>query len=533
MKPSAGAAAQERLIRALSNPACFGPRCSAVRVIETHISYVLLTGSDAYKIKKAVTLDFLDFESLDARRVFCERELELNRRFAPGLYVGVIAITGSPDAPVVGGLGTPIEYAVRMREFPQEALLSRIAAAGALTARHVDELAQAVVAFHAGAARAAASAPVATPPIVRELAMANFTELASLVTDVDLQSAIVSLRHWTARELETIAPALEERRRDGFIRDCHGDLHLDNVALVDGRVTLFDCLEFNPRMRWGDVLSDVAFLVMDLHHRGQPDLANRFLNTYLEATGDYDGVVVLRFYLVYRAMVRAKVAAIAATGAAADDRRQRLSECRRYLALAERWSARPRGGVVITCGLAASGKTTLSQRLVDACGAIRVRSDVERKRLHHLGPRDASGSALNRGIYSAGATEQTYARVAAVARRVAAAGYLTICDGAFLKKAQRDRLRTVASDLSVPFGIVEVVASHATLRRRIADRARRRDDASEADLSVLEEQIRTAEELTSEEWPLAIRYDTELDRLDLSCLRIAQIALTGPSAHAA
>jgi predicted kinase len=188
---------------------------------------------------------------------------------------------------------------------------------------------------------------------------------------------------------------------------------------------------------------------------------------------------------------------------------------------------------VITCGLAASGKTTLAQRLVDACGAIGIRSDIERKRLHHLGARDASRSALNSGIYSADATEQTYARVAAVARRVAAAGYLTICDGAFLKKSQRERLRTVATDLAIPFGIVEAVASHETLRRRIADRGRRRDDASEADLPVLEEQIRTAEELTSDEWPLAIRYDTELDRLDLSCLRIAQFALTGPASHAA
>jgi aminoglycoside phosphotransferase family enzyme/predicted kinase len=504
-----------------------------VRVIETHISYVLLTGSDAYKIKKAVTLDFLDFESLDARRVFCEREFELNRRFAPGLYVGVIAITGSPDAPVVGGRGTPIEYAVRMREFPQEALLSSVAAAGTLTARHVDELAQAVVAFHAGADRAAAGAPVATPASIRALAMANFTEMALLVTEPDLQSAIARLRRWMACELEAIAPALEARRRHGFIRDCHGDLHLDNVALVDGRVTLFDCLEFNPRMRWGDVLSDVAFLVMDLHHRRQPDLANRFLNAYLEATGDYDGVAVLRFYVVYRATVRAKVAAIAASAAAAETRLERLGACREYLALAERWSVQARGAIVITCGLAGSGKTTLAQRLVDAGGAIRVRSDVERKRLHELGARDASRSALNSGIYTAGATEQTYARVAAVARRIAAAGYLAICDGAFLKKSQRDRLRTVAIDLEVPFGIVEVVASHETLRQRIADRARHRDDASEAGLQVLEEQIDTAEELTGDECPLAIRYDTELDRLGLSSLRIAQLALTGRATHAA
>ena len=530
MKPSAAAVAQARLIRSLANPSCFGPRCTAVRVLETHISYVLLTGSDAYKIKKAIKLEFVDFESLEARQVFCERELELNRRFAPTLYVDVVAITGTADAPIVGGDGPAIEYAVRMREFPQEALLSSIAAAGGLTAARIDELAQAVAAFHAGAARADAGAPIATPAIIRELAMANFTEIAPLVTEPEVVSALARLQRWTARELEAIAPALEQRRRHGFIRECHGDLHLDNIVVIDGRVTLFDCIEFSSLMRWGDVLSDAAFVVMDLHRRGQPNLANRFIDAYLEATGDYDGIEVLRFYVVYRAMVRAKVAAIAANGATADARLRHQAECHDYLALAERWSVRQPGAIVITCGFAASGKTTLARQLVDVCGAIRVRTDVERKRLHGLGVHDASGSPLNGGIYSAANTELTYSRVEAIARRLAAAGYFALCDGAFLRKRQRDRLRTLAASLAVPFGIVEVVASHETLQRRIVERRRRGGDGSEADLQVLEEQVRTAEPLTADEWPLALRYDAELDRLDLSFMRIGELQLRRPAA---
>jgi aminoglycoside phosphotransferase family enzyme/predicted kinase len=530
---SAAAVAQARLVRSLAHPSCFGPRCTAVRVIETHISYVLLTGSAAYKIKKAIKLEFVDFESLDARRVFCERELALNRRFAPALYVDVVAITGTADAPIVGGDGPAIEYAVRMREFPQEALLSSIAAAGDLTAAQIDELAQAVAAFHGAAARADAGAPLATPAIVRELAMANFTEMAPLVTDPEVGSAIARMQRWTARELEAIAPALDDRRRHSFIRECHGDLHLDNIVVVDGCVTLFDCLEFSSRMRWGDVLSDAAFIVMDLHRRGQPKLANRFIDAYLEATGDYDGIEVLRFYVVYRAMVRAKVAAIAALSASADARLRDQAECRDYLALAERWSIRQPGAIVITCGLAASGKTTLTRQLVDVCGAIRVRTDVERKRLHDLGADAASGSALNAGIYSAADTELTYSRVEAIARRLAAAGYFVICDGTFLKKRQRDRFRALAASLAVPFGIIEVVASPDTLRRRIVERHGRGDDASEANLLVLEEQLRTAETLTADEWPLALRYDAELDRLDLACLRIGQLQLHRPVPAAA
>jgi len=533
VNPSAAAAAQARLVRSLANPSCFGPQCSAVRVIETHISYVLLTGSDAYKIKKAVKLEFVDFESLDSRQVFCERELELNRRFAPTLYVDVVAITGTADAPVVGGDGLAIEYAVRMREFPQEALLSSIAAAGGLTAARIDELAQSVAAFHADAARADAGAPLATPAIVRELAMANFTEMAPLVTDPEIESALARLQRWTGRELEAIAPALDERRRHGFIRDCHGDLHLDNIVVVDGRVTLFDCLEFSSRMRWGDVLSDAAFVVMDLHRCGQPSLANRFLDAYLTATGDYDGIDVLRFYVVYRAVVRAKVAAIAALGAAADARLRHQAECRDYLALAERWSTRQPGAIVITCGLAASGKTTLARQLVDVCGAIRVRTDIERKRLHGLGALDASRSPLDAGIYSAADTDLTYSRVEAIARRLAAAGYFAICDGTFLVKRQRDRLRTAASSLAVPFGIIEVVASHEALQRRSVERGRRGDDASEADLRVLEDQIRMAEPLTADEWPLALRYDGELDRLDLTVMRIGELQRRQPAPAAA
>jgi aminoglycoside phosphotransferase family enzyme/predicted kinase len=533
VKPSAAAVAQARLIRALANPTCFGPRCSAVRVIETHISYVLLTGTDAYKIKKAVKLDFLNFEPLDARRAYCERELVLNRRFAPTLYVDVVAITGTADAPSVGGDGPAIEYAVRMHEFPQEALLGSIAAAGSLTAAQIDELAHTVAAFHTDATRADAAAPVGTPAIVRELAMANFTEMAPLVTDPELESTIARLQQWTARELEAIAPALGERHRRGFIRECHGDLHLDNIVSVNGRVTLFDCLEFSSRMRWGDVLSDAAFVVMDLHHRGLPNLANRFLNAYLEATGDYDGIDVLRFYVVYRAMVRAKVAVIAAAGGSADARLRRQAECRGYLALAERWSIHQPGAVVTTCGLAGSGKTTLAGQLVDVCGAIRVRTDVERKRLHGLHAQDASRSLLNAGIYSSADSELAYSRVEAIARRLAAAGYLAVCDGTFLKKQQRDRLRTLAASLAVPFGIVEVVASHQTLRQRILERARRGADASEADLAVLDEQIRTAEPLTADEWPLALRYDAELDRLDLTFLRIGQLEVRQPAPAAA
>jgi len=263
---------QARLVRALTNPGLYGDSCTGVRVIETHISYVLLTGQFAYKIKKAVALPFLDFTTLAARRLYCERELDLNRRLAPQIYLQVLAITGTADVPRLHGEGPVIEYAVKMREFPQEALLTCVLARGELTTDHIDSLAATVAAFHTSSARAREHSRFGSPKAVLELAVENFTEIEPLLADDSDQYAIADLRRWTEREHTLRAPLFAGRQRHGFVRECHGDLHLGNIALVDGRVTVFDCIEFNEDMRWSDVMADVAFLVMDLHdptsHRG-------------------------------------------------------------------------------------------------------------------------------------------------------------------------------------------------------------------------------------------------------------------------
>ena len=289
------------VIRSLRNPRLYGPSCAAVRLIETHISYVLLTGRFAFKIKKAITLPFLDFRTLDARRFYCEREVELNRRLAAGLYLGVVRITGHPSAAQIEGDGPAIEYAVKMREFDQDGLLSRVIARDELTTARVDGLAAAVADFHARTAQAERESPFGRPEAILDDARANFAAM-------DGAKGVGALREWTEREGTRLGQAFAARKQDGFVRECHGDLHLGNIALVDGAITLFDCIEFNESMRWIDVMSDVAFLVMDLLDHRRPDLAARFLNGYLERSGDYGGLDVLRFYVVYRAMVRAKIA---------------------------------------------------------------------------------------------------------------------------------------------------------------------------------------------------------------------------------
>jgi aminoglycoside phosphotransferase family enzyme/predicted kinase len=516
-------AEQADVIRSLVDPAVYGPSCTDVHLIETHISYVLLTGAYAYKIKKAVNLGFLDFTTLAARRYYCQRELELNKRLAPAVYLDVVSITGTPAAPRIDGDGPVLEYAVKMRQFPQDGLLTRVLARGALTAAHVDTLASIVAAFHSAAAVAPVDSRFGSADDILALAIENFTEMDPLVEDPADRGALAALRRWTEHEHASRAALFAERRERGFVRECHGDLHLGNIALIDGAVTLFDCIEFNDDMRWSDVMADVAFLVMDLRDRGRPDFASRFLNAYLELTGDYDGVQVLRFYVVYRAMVRAKVAALTARQAAdAGMRRAQTAECSEYLTLARRCADSASRGIVITHGVTGSGKTTRSLALIERAGAIRIRTDVERKRQHGLGPQARTGSPLNAGLYSALETDRTYANVLRLARTVVSAGFPVVVDGTFLQRRHRDQVRALASELEVPLVIVDFVAPVDILRARVQQRHEAGVDASDAEVHVLEHQLQTAEPLTPDERGLTVTCDAgaPLDRaLDVKAWR--------------
>lgn len=489
-----------RLVTALRNPLVYGDDVEHVTLIETHISYVLLTGRHAYKIKKAVDFGFLDFTTLSARRFFCEEELRLNRRLAPAIYLGVVKITGSVEAPAIDGDGPVLEYAVKMRQFDQEGLLSRVIARGALTPGAIDALAAEVASFHQRTAVAGAGAPFGRPDDILRPAMQNFEQMLAIVDDARDRSDLQALLEWTRQEHRRLAPVFLTRRRDGFVRECHGDLHLGNIALIEGAMTLFDCIEFNESMRWTDVMSDVAFLVMDLRDRNRPDLAARFLTAYLEITGDYEGLDVLRFYVSYRALVRAKVACLRLGQAGSgEERAGPLAEYHTYVNLALRETGPRQPAIAITHGVTGSGKTTSAQAFVESAGAVRVRSDVERKRLHGLGAGERSGSAVGEGLYATDATQQTYARLSVLARTIAAAGYVAIVDAAFLRRWQRDLLRRVATDLKVPFVILDCSAPAAVLRERVARRLQQGRDASEATLDVLEQQLSTEDPLAEEE----------------------------------
>ncbi len=491
-------ASQARLIAALAQPGRYPHPLERVELLETHISWVLLAGEFAYKIKKAVDLGFLDFGSLAARRRYCEEELRLNRRTAPQLYLEVVPLTGSHDDPALGGTGPAIEYAVKMRRFEQEALLDRMAKRGALDAPLVDRLAVRIAEFHAAVDVAAPSTELGSAATIAAQALANFDQIEQLA---GVSPELARLRRWTARGLEHLAPAFAERKARGRVRECHGDLHLGNIALIDGEPTPFDCIEFSAELRWNDVMSELAFLAMDLLDHRLPRLAWRCLNRYLEIGGDYEGVAVLRHYLVYRAMVRAKVACIRAhqEGLAAARRGGIEAEFRGYLELAETLAAPTKPALVLMHGVSGSGKTTLAQDLLEALGAIRVRSDIERKRLYGLAAEARTGSALAGGIYAADASRRTYQRLGEIARLTLEAGWTAIVDATFLHRAERAAFQTLARERGVAFVIVSCRAPEELLRERVAAREGEARDASEAGTSVLERQLATEEPLEAEE----------------------------------
>jgi hypothetical protein len=515
---------QTDLIAALQNPALYPHPVHGFRVLETHISWVILTGTRAYKIKKPVDLGFLNFSTLELRRHYCEEELRLNRRFAPDLYLDVVAITGTVQAPQINGAGPAIEYAVRMREFDQAARVDISLAREPADPTLFDALAETIARFHCNAPRSDGVQPFGTPEAVWAPIAENFTQIRQHEIAAEIHQELALLERWSKNTFARLRAQLQARKDEGFIRECHGDLHTRNLVRLDEAIVPFDCIEFNPNLRWIDIVSEIAFLKMDLDATGHPELARRALNAWLEHNGDYAGVALLPFYLCYRALVRAKVAITQAENAVAAERTQMLDEFERYVALARRYTQPAHPFLLVMHGLSGSGKSTLSLQLVEQLGVVRVRSDVERKRMFDLAPHTRSESGINTGIYTAQTTDAVYRRLLQLAELMLSAGFGAVLDATYLRRSQRDAAFELARRLKVPCVLVDCQAPKDTLARLIEQRARGAADASEADLRVLERQIATQEPLTETERARAVVADArapfDLDRIrrQLACL---------------
>lgn len=510
------------IICALQNPAAYPHPVADIRLFETHISWVLLTGEFVYKIKKPVDFGFLDFSTLEKRHFYCEEELRLNRRLAPQLYLAVVPVTGSPEMPRLGGSGTPLEYAVKMRQFDPRQTFDELLERGALSVSLMEQTAGTLAEFHQRIAVSTPNDDFGTPDAIWNPVNENFIQVDQCINSQSFMAAIRETSHhlhqWSQTQHEKLRAVFAQRKKDGFVRECHGDLHLRNIVLWHDQVVPFDGIEFSPQLRWIDVMSELAFLLMDLDDHQQQTLSRPLLNRYLSLCGDYGGLATLRYYQVYRAMVRAKVAGLRLSQL--DDASkiaQNQQQIHNYIHLADKYTRPDRVRLIITHGLSGSGKSYLSRELARHFDVIHLRSDVERKRLFGLSELTHSESGLNTGIYANDATRATYQRLYTLADICLHSGFSVLVDATFLQYEQRTRFFSLAQQLACPFVILDCQADENILRQRVKQREQQGTDASEANLRVLEKQLTEQQPLTDEENKYALHIDT-VEEIDVAVL---------------
>jgi len=514
LPPSSRPTSLPPLIQGLLDPALYPDHVDRVELLQTHGAWVLLAGHSAFKIKKPVQFDFMDFSTLALRRAACEAELRVNQRWASDrpehrIYREVLPIVGTPEAPRWGRPGVDdsdaIEFAVHMRRFDEAGRLDHVCERGALQPEHLVQLARRLARVQAGAYAAAADAPWGQPQSVQTVVQDNLQTLQRLLTAPADRPALQALQDWSDAQWPAISAELARRHAAGCVREGHGDLHLANLVLMSDEVLPFDAIEFNEALRWVDVAGDLAFTWMDLQRMGQPGLAHLLLSEWIDASGDVSAPTVLPFFAVYLALVRSKVAAIR-LGQLAADAPDPMAELQReihtYLQLAHRlaWPESPQ--LLITHGLSGSGKSHAAiQWLLQHAGsrALRLRSDVERKRLFGLQALQASDPDQRSELYGPQASARTYASLREQAQRLLQAGWTVLVDAAFLRRHERDAFAKLAREQCCPFGILAPSAPVEVLRARIQARQARGGDPSEATLAVLERQLQWIEPLGPDE----------------------------------
>ncbi|WP_372592582.1 AAA family ATPase [Guyparkeria sp.] len=462
--------------------------------LQTHISHVFLTGPWAYKIKKPMNFGFLDFSSLDRRRHFCLEELRLNARLAPDLYDGVLGLDA--EGQLIDDLEGAEEYVIRMQRFDQADRLDNVAARIGLDETLVDRIADGIADFHSRAAVADPASRFGEPETVWAPMEQNLEQIAPFLETEEDRERLARLDDLSRAAFETVRPVLARRKREGHVRECHGDMHLANMALQENDVIIFDGIEFNDDFRWTDTANDLAFALMDLHKRRLVAAARQLLNRYLETSGDYEALPTLHFYQGYRAAVRAKIALLGLRDDMPEAEREAAwTDFRDYVDLACAFFEPKQGKIFITMGVSGSGKSLVSAELVLARGAIRVRSDAERLRMF-------SDPAER---YAPFATDQTYARLEEIARLGASAGWPMAMDATFLERARRQRFEALADEIGVPYTILFIECDNEQLLDYLRERQAQGSDISEADEQVLEQQLQKLEPLTPDEAQHCVR----------------------------
>ena len=483
-----------RLVEHLSNPAFYPEPTSSVEVIQTHISYIFLTDTYAYKVKKPVDFGFLDYTTLARRRQMCEREVALNSRLCPDIYLGVVELRENGGSLSIGGPGETVEVAVRMARLPRERMLRNVLARGEGNEALFERIAVTLAEFHrrAPAPTAGGITGIERPKFNCD---ENFAQTEKYVDTIIGRNTFEFIRNSTdlffRRKAGLFARRVEERR----IVDGHGDLHLDSICATEP-IRIFDCIEFNERFRLQDAAEEVGFLAMDLEFHGYAPFARAFVDAYVEASGDTELMELLAFYKTYRAYVRAKINSFASEDlhippAARDASRATAS---RYFELAAHYAAacNPRR-LVVTCGLTGSGKSTLARKLGELYALQLIRSDVVRKGLAGLEPGERRWLPFDQGEYSPVMTERTYTAMLERAETLLASGHSVVLDGCYTKRAQRAGAVELARRLSLPFLLLECRTSEDVIRERLERRAQKAGTVSDGRWEIYSGQLKEFE----------------------------------------
>ena len=491
---------QDILSNAMLSPGFYPDPTNHVELIETHISQVFLTGQYAYKIKKPVNFGFLDFTDLNKRKFYCEEEVRLNGRLAPDVYLDVIPITKSENSITLNGDGTVIEYAVRMKQFDQQGLLSNLIKDNNLSIDHIISLAKIIAEFHQNILKLDSYSHIGDADEILKPVIHNF-EILNPIVDSQLLAKLNKIKDASLALHKKLKPVFIKRKQDGFIRECHGDLHLGNITLINNKIVPFDGIEFNDSFRWIDTMSDVAFLIMDLEDHNKHEYAIEFLNRYLEITGDYQGLQVLRYYKIYRAMVRAKVTGLRLQQIPANtEEYDKDIEClNNYLDIALQYCNTKKPSIIITHGISGSGKSWITQRLKNNINAIIIHSDNERKRLF---------SDYEMDLYSPSTTDKVYSHLLDCTKFIIESGYNALVDATFLNANYRQMFREMAEVTGAGFNILNCKASEHMLESRILKRDKDKTSLSDADINIMHKQIDSYKPLKENELAFSITIDS-------------------------
>ena len=458
------------LVRALLEPEAYPETPGKIELVQTQMSFVFLTDEFVYKVKKAVNLGYLDYTTEEKRQFYCQREVELNRRLCPEVYLGVVPVTRDKGTILVAGKGEVIEHAVKMRRLPQEAMMDVLLASNRVSPQMITSVAQKLVAFHQQAETNANISAFGDIKAITQNTEENFSQTQKYISTTISRDKYQHIKDYTDSFVEDKVPLFHKRIADGRIRDCHGDLHAAHVCFTNG-ICIYDCIEFNDRFRYCDVASEVAFLAMDLDHYGRADLSRSLVNAYVDRSQDRELPELLGFYKCYRAYVRGKVESFKLDDPyiAPTEKRHTLEIATSYFDLAHAYT-RSRPMLFITTGLVGTGKTTLAQALAKRLGLAVISSDVTRKQLARIPITEHRFEEFDSGIYSPEFSRKTYDKMFSEAKHILSDGVSVILDASFTKAEERLKAKRLANEMGADFFIIECTLDEESIRKRLAQR---------------------------------------------------------------